>query len=170
MQGIFAAAQHRHILSPVEKGVAGGAAAHTMAFQLCQTGDLRCSAGSAGGQDDGIGGELAHQRLDGELVGVSQAHGLGGDELHPQRSGPFDAPAFQFGTGDGRSKAVVVLDVRGAVQCAGPFGENGRFDPCAGRVQSGRHAGRAGTDDDDVGHGKPPEVFLLVYTFSRKNL
>ena len=124
-----------------------------MAFQPRKTGDVRGGAGGSGGEDDGVGGEIPRQRLYGELIHVGQAHGFGGHELHPQRLCPFDAPALQFGPGDGFGKAVVILDEFGTVQRTGPLGENGRLDPCAGGVQRRRYPRRAGTDDNDVRHG-----------------
>ncbi len=85
--------------------------------------------GGPRGQNDSIGREIPGQRLHGQLVGVGQAHGLGGDELHPHGLGTLDAPAFQLDTGDGFGKAVVVLDELGPGQGARALGQNGGLHP-----------------------------------------
>ena len=153
MQGVLSTAQHGHIPAAVEKGIAGGAVAHAVALQPGKARNARRCPGSPGGQNDSIGGEIPGQRLHGQLVGVGQAHGLGGDELHPHGFGTLDAPVFQLGTGDGLGKAVVVLDELGPVQCAGALGQNGGLHPGAHGIQCRRDTCGAGTDDHNVWHG-----------------
>ena len=166
MQGVLAAAQHRHVLSAVEKGIAGGAPAYAMAFQPGQPRDVRHRAGSTRCQNDRICRVRACQRFHGQTVGPCQPHGLGLHELHPQPPGVLDAAAFQLRPGDRLGEAVIVFDLFGARQRPGALGQHGGLHPGTHGVQGSGHPRRAGTYDDDVGHGVAPlhGSFALLYT------
>ena len=152
MQGILSAAQHRDLLAPVEKGIAGGTVADPLALQRSQTRDAGHSPGSAGGQDHRICGPLTVQRLHGKAVGIGDAHRLGLNKLHTHGFGALDAPAGQLCPGDRLSKAIVILDPLRPLQRTGAFGKDGGLHPCTGSIQSGRHTCRARTNNNDLGH------------------
>ena len=152
MQGILAAAQHSHIFATVEKRVAGGAVAHAVALQPGQPWDAGSGPGSSCCQNDGVCRVIAVQRFDRQLIGISQANGLGGDEFHAYSPGTLHAPALQLCPRDGLGKAVVILDELGAVQGARALGQDGGVHACPRGVQCSRYARRAGTDNDNVRH------------------
>ena len=170
MQGVLAAAQHRHVLSTVEKGVAGGAIAHTVPLQPGKTRDARHRPGCTRGKDHSVRRVIFIHCFYGEFIRIGQAHGFGCDELHAQTSGVFHAAAFQLCTGNRLGKAVVVFNFFGAVKGTGAFGEHRGIHTGADRVQSSGNARRAGTDNDNAGHGKTllRMRFSTVYTFFEK--
>ena len=164
MQGVLAAAQHRHVLSTVEKGIAGGATAHTVPLQPGKARDARHRPGGACGQNDGVRRVIFIHCFYGEFIRIGQAHRFGRDELHAQTSGVFHAAAFQLRTGDRLGKAVVVFNFFGAVKGTGAFGEHRGIHTGADSVQSSGNARRAGTDNDNAGHEEPPPSDAFFYS------
>ena len=164
VQGVLAAAQHRYVLSTVEKGIAGGAPAYAVAFQPGQPRDAGHCAGSACRQNDRICRVRARQRFHSQTVGPCQPHGLGLHKLHPQPPGVLDAAAFQLRPGNRLGEAVIIFDCFGACQRPGAFGQHDGLHPGAHGVQSGGHPRRAGTYDNDIGHGVAPlpDSFTLI--------
>ena len=156
MQGVLAAAQHRHVLSTVEKGVAGCAPAYAVPFQPGQPRDAGHCAGSAGCQNHRVCRVRACQCFYGQTVGPCQPHGFGLHELHPQPPGVLDATAFQLRPGDRLGEAVIIFDLFGACQRPGALGQHGGLHPGAHGVQSGGHPRWAGTYNNNVGHGVAP--------------
>ena len=164
MQGVLAAAQHRHVSATVEKGIAGGAIAHTVPFQSGKARDARHRPGCTRGKDHSVRRVVFAHSFYCEFIRIGQAHRFGRDELHAQTSGVFHAAAFQFCTGDRLGKAVIVFNFFGAVQRTGAFGEHRGIHTGADSVQSSGNARRAGTDNDDAGHGNPPPSDAFFYS------
>ena len=152
MQGVLTAAQHRHVLSTVEKGIAGGAIAHAVPFQSGKARDARHRPGCARGQNNSVRRVIFVRSFYCEFICIGQAHRFGRDELHAQTSGVFNAAALQLRTGNGLGKAVVVFNFFGAVKGTGAFGEHRGVHTGADSVQRSGNARRAGTDDYDIGH------------------
>ena len=167
MQGVLAAAQHRHVLSTVEKGVAGGTIAHAVPLQPGKARNARHRPGCTRGKDHSVRRVIFIHCFYGEFIRIGQAHGFGCDESHTKALCILDAAAFQFRTGDRLGKAVIVFNFFGAVQRTGAFGEHRGIHPGADSVQRGGNACRAGTYNDDAGHGKTllRMHFSTVYTF-----
>ena len=171
MQGVLAAAQHRHVLSTVEKGIAGGAIAHTVPLQPGKARDARHRPGCARGKDHSIRRVIFIHCFYCEFICIGQAHRFSRDELHAQTSGVFDAAAFQLRTGNRLGKAVVVFNFFGAVKGTGAFGEHRGVHTGADSVQRSGNARRAGTDNDNAGHGTTPSfgcIFLQYTPFFEK--
>ena len=171
MQGVLAAAQHRHILSTVQKGVAGGTIAHAMPLQPGKARDARHRPGCTRGKDYSVRRVIFIHCFYCKFICIGQAHRFGRDELHAQTSGVFHAAAFQLRAGNRLGKAVVVFNFFGAVKGTGAFGEHRGIHTCADSVQRSGNARRAGTDNDNAGHGITPSfgcIFLQYTPFVEK--
>ena len=171
MQGVLAAAQHRHVLSTVEKGVAGGAIAHAVPLQPGKARDARHRPGCARGQNDRVRRVIFARSFYCEFIRIGQAHGFGCDESHTKALCILDAAAFQLRAGNRLGKAVVVFNFFGAVKGTGAFGEHRGIHTGADSVQSSGNARRAGTDNDNAGHGITPSfgcIFLQYTPFFEK--
>ena len=119
----------------------------TVALQPGKARNARHCTGGPRGQDHRVRRVIFLYGFYREFIRIGQPHGFGGHKPHPQAFGFLDAAALQLCTGNRLSKAVVVFDLLGPVQRTGAFGQHGGVHPRADRVQCGRHARRAGTDD-----------------------
>ena len=136
MQGVLAAAQHRHVLSTVEKGITGGAIAHTVPLQPGKARNARHRPGCACGQNDRVRRVIFVHGFYCEFICIGQAHRFGSDESHTKALCILDAAAFQLRTGNRLGKAVVVFNFFGAVKGTGAFGEHRGVHTGADSVQS----------------------------------
>ena len=169
MHGIFAAAQHCHILAAVEEGIADSAVADAMAFQLPEAGNGRSGAGSTGGQYDiirligvGLGGD--HQ-----LLTEADAHNLVLNVVDAGTLGLGNARSHQFLGIHRLCKAVVVLDLFSLAQSTQAAADDGGLHAGTGSVQRSRYTCRSVSDDDDIAHKSVPFLVLIVLYRSRED-
>ncbi len=175
MQGVLAVAQHRHVLSAVEKGIAGGALADAVAFQPGQPRDAAAQARRGGGRR-GIGGGSARWLNDRVCRVIARpafprSNGRSKSAPRPRRCTnctpsrrAFDARRSSSGPETGWSKAGNKFRFGSARASAPePLVSTVVRTPARTAYKCSGHPRRAGTYDNNVGHGVAPCMVLCPY-------
>ena len=154
VHGGVAAADHHHVLATEEVAVADGAVGHAATAELVLAGDAELVVGAAGGDDDGLGGEVALGSTDQLALVVQVFHGLHFGKLH------LGAEAFrlvvhfvgQFLTLDTIPEARVVLDLVGNQQLSAGADalDHQGAEHGAGGIKPGGQAGGPGAQNHNV--------------------
>ena len=172
-----AAADHHDFLAAIEKSVAGRAGRHAKALEFLFRGRAEPARLRAGGENDGFG-EIDVAAVAGQAERPLPEFKLGdeiGDDLGADMGGLLLHLLHQPRALDHVGKARIVLHVGGDGELAAGLDalDQNRFEHRARGVDRGGVAGRAGTDDDDLGvdggrHRVDPFLKGIWSAFERK--